>query len=213
LKHLLHGKNVKLKKKKQELVKEEEKKRTDFVKHGRLLGLSGREMFTFNPDLIANDDEDADNDIDYRHRSDDEEEEDDEENNNEINEQASAIRKPAIREFNDIELLALEAREVDNTGTIASEDRFENYRKLEHEKQERRQAAAAQAALAEEANKLDQACGGRDVASASASTYDGTINNDEDDDSEDEEVQIDEDLFADDLDDVEEQLRETDFTS
>jgi len=58
--------------------------------------------------------------------------------------QASAIRKRAIRDLNDIDLLAQEAREVDNTGTIASEDRFENYRKTEREKQERRQAAAAQ---------------------------------------------------------------------
>jgi len=42
------------------------------------------------------------------------------------------------------------------------------------------------------------------------------VNNDEDDDDdddEDEDVQIDEDLFADDLEDVEEQLRETNLTS
>jgi hypothetical protein len=41
-------------------------------------------------------------------------------------------------------------------------------------------------------------------------------NNDDDDndaDDEDEQVQIDEDLFADDLEDIEEQLRETDLTS
>lgn len=57
---------------------------------------------------------------------------------------ASAIRKPAIRDLNDVDLLALEAREVDNTGTIATEDRFENYRRIEREKQERRQLAAAQ---------------------------------------------------------------------
>ncbi len=58
--------------------------------------------------------------------------------------QASAIRKPAARDLNDIDLLALEAREVDNTGTIANDDRFENYRKIEREKQGKRQAAAAQ---------------------------------------------------------------------
>ena len=74
------------------------------------------------------------------------------------------------------------------------------------------------AALAEEAKKLDQATGGG--ASASASGYDdtaSTVNNendeDEDEDEEEEEVQIDEDLFADDLEDVEEQLRETNMTS
>ena len=73
----LAWKKRKLEEKKQQLVKDEEKKRNEFVKHGRLVGLSGREMFTFNPDLIANDDEDADNDIDYRHRSDDEDDEED----------------------------------------------------------------------------------------------------------------------------------------
>jgi hypothetical protein len=84
----LAWKKRKLEEKKQQLVKDEEKKRNEFVKHGRLVGLSGREMFTFNPDLIANDDEDADNDIDYRHRSDDEEEEGEgEEDNDETNEQ------------------------------------------------------------------------------------------------------------------------------
>lgn len=36
-----------------------------------------------------------------------------------------------------------EAREADNTGTIATEDRFENYRKLQQEKERKRQAAAA----------------------------------------------------------------------
>lgn len=77
LESFIAWKKRKVEEKKQQLVKDEEKKRNDFVKHGRLMGLSGREMFTFNPDLIANDDEDADNDIDYRHRSDDEDEEDD----------------------------------------------------------------------------------------------------------------------------------------
>lgn len=81
----------KVEEKKKQLVKDEEKKRNEFVKHGRLMGLSGREMFTFNPDLIANDDDDADNDIDYRHRSDDEEEDDgdEEEDNNEGEHQVS----------------------------------------------------------------------------------------------------------------------------
>jgi hypothetical protein len=77
LESFLAWKKRKIEEKKHQLVKDEEKKRNEFVKHGRLLGLSGREMFTYNPDLIANDDEDADNDIDYRHRSDDEDEDND----------------------------------------------------------------------------------------------------------------------------------------
>ena len=43
-----------------------------------------------------------------------------------------------------MELLAQEAREADNTGTIATEDRFDGYRRIERERQERRQVAAAQ---------------------------------------------------------------------
>ena len=86
LESFLAWKKRKVEEKKQQLVKDEEKKRNEFVKHGRLMGLSGREMFTFNPDLIANDDEDADNDIDYRHRSDDEEEEQEEGEEGENNE-------------------------------------------------------------------------------------------------------------------------------
>ena len=77
LESFIAWKKRKVQEKKQQLVKDEEKKRNEFVKHGRLVGLSGREMFTFNPDLIANDDEDADNDIDYRHRSDEEDDDDD----------------------------------------------------------------------------------------------------------------------------------------
>jgi hypothetical protein len=70
--------------------------------------------------------------------------------------------------------------------------------------------------LDEEENKLDQATGGGDVACASASGYNDTasaLDNDEEDEDDDEEVEIDEDLFADDLEDVEEQLRETNLTS
>jgi hypothetical protein len=92
LESFLAWKKRKIEEKKQQLVKDEEKKRNEFVKHGRLVGLSGREMFTFNPDLIANDDEDADNDIDYNHRSDDEEDEEDgEENTPESNEQVNIV--------------------------------------------------------------------------------------------------------------------------
>lgn len=148
--------------------------------------------------------------------------------------QATAVRKTAIRDLDDIELLAKEAREVDNTGTVATEDRFENIRKIQREKEERRQAVAAAEA---EANRQSQAsavagsetasegtasaCPSASVRSETASTIthtqDENENDDDDDDDEDnegaDEVQIDEELFADDLEDVEEQLRETNLTS
>lgn len=91
LESFIAWKKRKVEEKKQQLVKDEEKKRNDFVKHGRLMGLSGREMFTFNPDLIANDDEDADNDIDYRHRSDDEDDEEGADENNAADGQVNFI--------------------------------------------------------------------------------------------------------------------------
>ena len=49
----------------------------------------------------------------------------------------------AIRDLDNIDLLAQEAREADNTGTIASEDRFDSYRKLQREKDDRRRELAA----------------------------------------------------------------------
>lgn len=173
LETFLAWKKRKIEEKKQQLVKDEEKKRNEFVKHGRLVGLSGREMFTFNPDLIANDDEDADNDIDYRHRSDDEGEGDDADAANQAT--TSAIPKASIRDLDDIESLAREAREVDNTGTIATDDRFESIRRIQREKEERRKAVAAATAAAEEAAMTtDGASGGTASACPSASVQSET---------------------------------------
>ena len=64
-----------------------------------------------------------------------------------------------------------------------------------------------------------QASGGGASASARSEAPSTVSNNDEDEDDDDdddeegEEVQIDEDLFADDLDDIEEQLRESNMKS
>lgn len=99
-------KKRKLKEKKEQLLKEEEKKRSDY-KAGRQVGLSGREMFYFNPDLAANDlTEDGDVALDSYARE-------DEEDDSEI-------------QYKDIELnyLECEASEADGTGTVAPENRF-----------------------------------------------------------------------------------------
>ncbi|CAF1212500.1 unnamed protein product [Didymodactylos carnosus] len=211
----LAWKKRKVEEKKQQLVKDEEKKRNDYVKHGRLLGLSGREMFTFNPELLRTDDDDADDEIDYKHRTDDEDEEDEEEEEEKVSE-AAAIKKTTIRDLSD-DFLSMEAREADNSGTIATDDRFDQFRKIEKEKQARRNIAAAQVILEEE-NKLDQACGGGTESAASFYSNGMKEENDEDEDDEDNEdnsqdrvmndVDIDEDLFDDDeaLDDIEQEL-------
>lgn len=99
----------KINEKKEEFKKKEDKKKADY-KLGFLNGLTGRDIFTFNPDLITNDDEDAQNDIDYKHRADDEE-----------NDEANRV---TVREIN-ADFFANQALEVDGTGTIATDDRFD----------------------------------------------------------------------------------------
>lgn len=52
-------KERKRKEREQKRVEDEKRKRTE-LKAGKDLGLSGRELFTFNPDLVTQDDEEAD---------------------------------------------------------------------------------------------------------------------------------------------------------
>ncbi|KAE8747840.1 hypothetical protein FOCC_FOCC005453 [Frankliniella occidentalis] len=100
-------KKRKLKEKAETAAKEEEKKRQDF-KAGRQVGISGREMFSFNPELAAGDSmDDGDEAFDSYKREDDDEE-----------------GKIEYREL-DLDLLAAEAQEVDSSGTQATEDRLQ----------------------------------------------------------------------------------------
>lgn len=79
--------------KKDAAIKDEEKKRSDY-KAGRQVGLSGREMFSFNPELAAdNDMEDGDEAFDYYDIAEEEEE------------------SIEYKELN-LDLIALEAQEV-----------------------------------------------------------------------------------------------------
>ncbi|XP_064646351.1 zinc finger CCCH domain-containing protein 15-like [Lineus longissimus] len=80
--------------------KEKDKKKTDF-KQGRMLGISGREMFEFNPET-GGDDDDAD-DVQYEREDQDEEE------------------YAEVKEIN-LDDLASMASEVDGTGTARKED-------------------------------------------------------------------------------------------
>ncbi|CAH2237549.1 jg9802 [Pararge aegeria aegeria] len=88
------------------LIKAEEQKRTDF-KAGRAVGLSGREMFSFDP-ALAEDADDDDEAFDLRNY--DQESDDDQD----------------VTEYRNIELelIGMEASEVDDTGTKATEDRL-----------------------------------------------------------------------------------------
>lgn len=100
-------KERKLKEKIEQAVKEEEKKRNDY-KAGRQVGISGREIFYFNPDLAAGDGiDEGDEAISSYTREDDDSDED-----------------IQYREL-DSDHLAFEASEIDSKGiTVAAEDRL-----------------------------------------------------------------------------------------
>ncbi|VDP10187.1 unnamed protein product [Soboliphyme baturini] len=67
----LKWKERKRKERLKEKCAEEKRKRSEYIS-GKELGLSGRELFTFNPDLMAQDDEEAD---DIRYKAEEEENE------------------------------------------------------------------------------------------------------------------------------------------
>lgn len=105
LETFLAWKKRKISEKKDKALKDEEKKRCDF-KAGRQVGISGREMFSFNPELAAGDIEDGDEAFDS-YQLDDED-----------------VDETEYREL-DMDRLAMEASELDSDGiTIASEDRL-----------------------------------------------------------------------------------------
>ncbi|KAK0162470.1 hypothetical protein PV327_006245 [Microctonus hyperodae] len=108
LETFLAWKKRKLRERKEKAEKDEEKKRSDF-KAGRQVGISGREMFSFNPELAVGDGiDDGDEAIDS-YAFDDEDSENIE-----------------YREL-DMERLAMEASELDTNGiTIAQADRLKS---------------------------------------------------------------------------------------
>ncbi|KAM8713110.1 hypothetical protein ACLKA7_013428 [Drosophila subpalustris] len=125
LESFLAWKKRKLQEKKAKQAAEEERKKNDFSK-GKQFGISGREMFSFNPDLVDDGPmEDGDAAFDVYKRDDD-----DDEN---------------IVEFKELDLaaLSLAAKEVDGSGTIASSTRL-----LDQAEEAAKTAAAEDAAAA-----------------------------------------------------------------
>lgn len=109
LETFLAWKKRKLKEKKEQAIRDEEKRRNDY-KAGRQVGISGREMFYFNPELAAGDGiDDGDEAISSYVREEEEEEE-----------------RIEYREL-DMDRLAFEASEIDSSGiTVAAEDRLKS---------------------------------------------------------------------------------------
>lgn len=126
LETFLAWKKRKVQEKKEKLAADEERKKNDYSK-GKQFGISGREMFSFNPDLVDDGPmEDGDAAFEMYNRDEDEE----------------------GMEYKELDLaaLTLEAQEADGSGTVASESRLEeqanNIAKIE---QEEAAAAAAEA--------------------------------------------------------------------
>lgn len=107
LESFLAWKKRKIQEKKDQLAKEEEQRKKDY-KSGKQFGFSGREMFSFNPELATQ------NDLEDDEAAFDGYERDEEEDGDQVFE---------YKEL-DLEALAAGAQEVDGTGTIAAEDRL-----------------------------------------------------------------------------------------
>lgn len=113
LESFLLWKKRKIQEKKDKRIAEEEKKKKDYSK-GKQFGISGREMFSFNPDLVDDGPmEDGDAAFDSYARSDDEED--------------STVEYKEL----DLAALSLAAQEVDGTGTVASATRLKDQKDAE----------------------------------------------------------------------------------
>lgn len=157
-----------------------EKKKADF-KAGKSLVVSGREVFEFRPELVDDDDDEAD---DTQYAEDDSDNDDAEE---EID----------TTEVQDIDLSRFVPQEVDNTGiTVATMDRFTSRNKTEPTKTDNEE-------------QLNGACGGAEANGLSGAEGDGEDGEREDkeEEEEEEEVPVDENLFTgDDLEELDEEL-------
>ncbi|XP_037128062.1 zinc finger CCCH domain-containing protein 15 isoform X2 [Syngnathus acus] len=169
------------KRKRQEKVakaqEEMEKKKADF-KAGKSLVVSGREVFEFRPELVDDDDAEAD-ETQYSNRGDDDDDDYDQE-------------KDDTMQVQDIDLSRFVPQEVDNTGiTVAAVDRFTAMSKSQKMDQDNQQ--------------LNGACGGSDANGPSGAEGDGEAGGGEDEDGGD--VPVDENLFTgEDLEELDEEL-------
>lgn len=105
LESFLAWKKKKISEKKEKSRKEDERKKAEF-KAGRHIGLSGRDMFTFNPDLVEEDMEEGEGAFNF------------------VREDEGDDGTTRITEIT-MEMLALQAREADGSGTQVSDRQFQ----------------------------------------------------------------------------------------
>ncbi|XP_055698420.1 zinc finger CCCH domain-containing protein 15 homolog [Phlebotomus papatasi] len=136
LESFIAWKKRKIEEKKEKIRKEEEKKRNEF-KSGKNIGLSGREMFSFNPDLVDDGQmEDGDVAFDSYEREDTEDD--------------KGI------EYREIDFNSLSLGEVDGTGTVATADRFHRLKEEEDGKEEEDEDEGAEAIEASDAAPINE---------------------------------------------------------
>ncbi|XP_033628852.1 zinc finger CCCH domain-containing protein 15-like [Asterias rubens] len=183
LETFLAWKRKKLSEKKAKLESQMNRKKNDF-KQGKSLGITGRELFAFNPEMAGDDDDEATDDTRYRKDSDNEEDE---------------------VKVKDIRLENFMAEEVDGSGTISTDSQ----RKGETSTVNGASLPGARAQddkQEDEESKLDQAAAlppSEDLSSqgATADPTSATVNGiPVDEDLFMEDVEVDEDLFDQDLD-------------
>ncbi|XP_023227502.1 zinc finger CCCH domain-containing protein 15-like [Centruroides sculpturatus] len=133
LQTFLAWKNQKLKEKEEITQREEERKKAEF-KAGRHIGLSGRDMFTFRPELADEDEmEEGETTCDFRREYDDDENEEGE----------NAVNYVDLT----IESLSSNAREVDGTGTVALMRHWEEKQATNSDRNEESEAAGGDCAV------------------------------------------------------------------
>lgn len=164
LETFLAWKKRKIQEKKQREQEEDERKRKDF-KAGRQNGLSGREMFSFNPDLVDFGMDDGEEAIEDYGRN--EEDDDDTTEYKEL----------------DLSMLSLSIKEVDNTGTVAEEDRWAKMKAALPTVEENGEgAAAAEPSTASDAAPINENL----FLDEDLEGIDDELSDDDDDDDDDE---------------------------
>lgn len=165
LETFLAWKKRKIAEKKQREQEEDERKRKDF-KAGRQNGLSGREMFSFNPDLVDFGMDDGEEAIESYGRN----EEDDDD----------AVEYKEL----DLSMLSLSIKEVDNTGTVAEEDRWTKMKSSLPTVEENGEAAAEPSAPSDAAPINENLFLDEDLEG-----IDDELSDDDDDDSDEDEAE------------------------
>lgn len=163
LETFLAWKKRKIQEKKQREQEEDERKRKDF-KAGRQNGLSGREMFSFNPDLVDFGMDDGEEAIESYGRN----EEDD----------ADTTEYKEL----DLSMLSLSIKEVDNTGTVAEEDRWAKMKAALPTVEENGEGAAAAEPSASDAAPINENL----FLDEDLEGIDDELSDDDDDDDDDE---------------------------